>query len=51
MPSLRLNLIAFGLKHWQAETGRETILDGDGRTFGAWKAEWLGVDTCTSGRV
>jgi DNA modification methylase len=27
------------VERWQAETGRDAILDGDGRTFAAVKAE------------
>jgi DNA modification methylase len=30
------------IERWQAETGRDAILDGDGRTFGEVKAERLG---------
>ncbi|RMF16713.1 MAG: DNA methylase, partial [Alphaproteobacteria bacterium] len=30
------------VERWQAETGREAILDGDGRTFAKVKAERLG---------
>jgi DNA modification methylase len=30
------------VERWQAETGREAILDGDGRSFAAVKAERLG---------
>ena len=30
------------VERWQAETGREAILDGDGRTFGQVKTERLG---------
>ena len=30
------------VERWQAETGREAILDGDGRTFAALRAERLG---------
>jgi hypothetical protein len=29
------------VERWQAETGRDAILDGDGRTFAAVKAERL----------
>ncbi|MBD3762960.1 MAG: site-specific DNA-methyltransferase, partial [Rhizorhabdus sp.] len=32
------------VERWQAETGRDAILDGDGRTFAAVKAERLGDD-------
>jgi ParB-like chromosome segregation protein Spo0J len=32
------------VERWQAETGREAILDGDGRSFAAAKAERLGAD-------
>jgi hypothetical protein len=31
------------VKRWQAETGREAVLDGDGRSFVAVKAERLGA--------
>ena len=31
------------VERWQAETGREAILDGDGRSFCAVKAERLGA--------
>ncbi len=30
------------VERWQAETGREAVLDGDGRSFAAVKAERLG---------
>ncbi|HAW47660.1 MAG TPA: DNA methylase, partial [Roseovarius sp.] len=30
------------VERWQAETAREAILDGDGRTFGTVKEERLG---------
>jgi hypothetical protein len=30
------------LERWQAETGRDAILDGDGRTFAQVRAERLG---------
>ena len=30
------------VERWQAETGKEAILDGDGRTFAQVKAERLG---------
>ncbi|REC53553.1 DNA methylase, partial [Rhodosalinus sediminis] len=30
------------VERWQAETGRDAVLDGDGRTFGAVKEERLG---------
>ena len=30
------------VERWQAETGKEAILDGDGRTFGQVQAERLG---------
>ena len=32
------------VERWQAETGRDAILDGDGRSFAAVKAERLGAD-------
>ena len=32
------------VERWQAETGREAILNGDGRTFGQVKTERLGDD-------
>ena len=32
------------VERWQAETGRDAILDGDGRSFAAVKAERLGTD-------
>ncbi|RDW14317.1 DNA methylase [Paracoccus thiocyanatus] len=32
------------VERWQAETGREAVLDGDGRSFAAVKAERLGND-------
>ncbi len=32
------------VERWQAETGREAVLDGDGRSFAEVKAERLGVD-------
>jgi hypothetical protein len=32
------------VERWQAETGRDAILDGDGRTFAQIKAERLGDD-------
>ena len=31
------------VERWQAETGREAILDGDGRSFSAVKSERLGA--------
>jgi DNA modification methylase len=34
--------IDVALERWQADTGRDAILDGDGRTFAAVKAERLG---------
>lgn len=42
-----------GVMRWQAFTGREAVLDGDGRTFAAVKAAREGgataqVDTCTA---
>ena len=30
------------VERWQAETGKDAILDGDGRTFAVVKAERLG---------
>jgi ParB-like chromosome segregation protein Spo0J len=39
------------VERWQAETGREAILDGDGRTIAEVKTERLGGEACTSGRV
>jgi hypothetical protein len=33
------------VERWQSDTGRDAILDGDGRTFAAVKAERLGDDT------
>jgi ParB-like chromosome segregation protein Spo0J len=33
------------VERWQAETGRDAILDGDGRSFAAVKAERLGAAT------
>jgi hypothetical protein len=30
------------VERWQADTGRDAILDGDGRTFAEVKAERLG---------
>jgi hypothetical protein len=33
------------VERWQAETGRDAILDCDGRTFAAVKAERLGAGT------
>jgi hypothetical protein len=32
------------VERWQAETGRDALLDGDGRSFAAVKAERLGAD-------
>ena len=32
------------VERWQAETGREAILDGDGRTFAQVRTERLGGD-------
>ena len=32
------------VERWQAETGRDAILDGDGRTFAQVKTERLGDD-------
>ena len=32
------------VERWQAETGRDAILDGDGRPFAAVKSERLGDD-------
>ena len=32
------------VERWQAETGRDAVLDGDGRSFTAIKAERLGAD-------
>lgn len=32
------------VERWQAETGKEAILDGDGRTFAQVRAERLGND-------
>ena len=32
------------VERWQADTGREAILDGDGRTFAQVKTERLGDD-------
>jgi len=37
--------IDVAIERWQAETGRDAILDGDGRTFAEVKAERLGGDT------
>lgn len=31
------------VERWQAETGKEAVLDGDGRTFAEVKAERLGA--------
>ena len=36
--------IDVAVERWQADTRREAILDGDGRTFAAVKAERLGDD-------
>lgn len=36
--------IDVAVERWQADTGREAILDGDGRTFAQEKAERLGGD-------
>ena len=36
--------IDVAVERWQADTGRDAILDGDGRTFAAVKAERLGDD-------
>lgn len=33
------------VERWQAETGRDGVLDGDGRSFAAMKAERLGFAT------
>ncbi len=33
------------MERWQVDTGREAILDSDGRTFGQVKTERLGDDT------
>jgi hypothetical protein len=33
------------VERWQTETGRDAILDGDGRTFAQVKAERLGDST------
>jgi DNA modification methylase len=33
------------VERWQAESGRDAVLDGDGRSFVAVKAERLGADT------
>jgi hypothetical protein len=35
------------VERWQADTWREAILDGDGRSFAAVRAERLGEDTDT----
>jgi hypothetical protein len=35
------------VERWQAETGRDAILDGDGRTFAQVGTERLGDDTDT----
>ena len=35
------------VERWQAETGRDAILDGDGRTFGQVRTERLRDDTDT----
>jgi DNA modification methylase len=32
------------VERWQADTGRDAILDGDGRTFGQIRTERLGDD-------
>jgi DNA modification methylase len=32
------------VERWQVETGRDAVLDGDGRSFAAVKAERLGAD-------
>jgi len=32
-----------GVERWQAETGRDAVFDGDGRSFAAVKAERLGI--------
>jgi hypothetical protein len=32
------------VERWQAETGRDAILDADGRSFAAVKTERLGAD-------
>ena len=37
--------IDVAIERWQAETGKDAILDGDGRTFATVKAERLGDDT------
>jgi len=34
--------IDVAVERWQADTGRDAVLDGDGRTFTAVKAERLG---------
>lgn len=34
--------IDVAVERWQAETGRDAILDGDGRTFAQVKTERLG---------
>jgi hypothetical protein len=36
--------IDVAVERWQAETGREAILDGDGRTFTQVRTERLGND-------
>ncbi len=33
------------VERWQADTGREAVLDGDGRTFAQVRTERLGDDT------
>jgi DNA modification methylase len=33
------------VERWQTETGRDAILEGDGRSFAAVKSERLGADT------
>jgi len=35
------------VERWQAETGRDAILDGDGRSFEAIRTERLGDDVAT----
>ena len=38
------------VERWQAETGRDAILDGDGRTFAQVRAERLGDEADAAGR-
>ena len=42
--SIRPAYVDVIVERWQAETGRDAMLDGDGRSFAAVKAERLGAD-------